>query len=83
MATQKKQSIRPDICKKLLASPEWIQYKIVKTFEISSKNFFIKKKNGKYLPSRKGPKAKFIDEHTNYVLELAFLNSPLFNDIDQ
>ena len=49
---------------------------------------FIKKlfhtiKNGTYLPSRKGPKGKFIDEHTNYVLELAFLNSPLFNDIDQ
>ena len=49
---------------------------------------FIKKlfhtiKNGTYLPSRKGAKTKFIDEHTNYVLELIFLNSPLFNDIDQ
>ena len=30
---------------------------------------------GKVLPSKKGSKLKFTDEHAHYVLDLAFLNS--------
>ena len=68
-----KQSITPEICKLLLASPEWSQYKIIKTFAISSKTVSAIA-NGTYTPSRKGPKTKFTEEHIGHILELAFLN---------
>ena len=72
MARAKKPSITPDVCKYLLASPEWSQYKIAKTFAISSKTVSAIA-NGKYTPKKTGKKAKFAQVHIDYVLQLAFL----------
>ena len=79
ITANKKPSISPEACQALLASGEWSQYKIVKTFTISSKTVSAIAK-GTYSPQRTGPKAKFQQQHIDYILEVAMLNPRLSSE---
>ena len=55
-----------------MASGDWSQYKIVKTFAISSKTVS-SIANGTYSPSKVGAKPKFTQQHIDCIVEIAFL----------